>query len=631
VREFASAAFAIEFVVQLGKFSARGLAGVAAPVSIEFDLGDQRVALDPAHVYAVPYALTSLLYPASMDDATLALLSAGADDAEWRIELNAGEVRYRMSRRSDPASVVLEIREPGLFAWNKVAVGAQDASKVLDARLGVPSFELFTSVFLGANETLLNVRPGGANDTGAEEPSRLALLSNEDYFGDFIEGGGLAAGEAESRQEEMSSSIDLLCADHARARRRELIEDQIASLNARTTALIEEMSAQIDATGELAEIERQINELPPTEALDEITRDLLTDPDRRIEELRRKLEELERDGRRLTRIHGREWYQNPLLMGGIFASVAITLVSVFGGVGARRLAVGNVFVLGIALLGALRQIASVEGRDVARRQKETAARRREVTEEELRRREEGVERLRRTLGVQDVSELDAVEVERADLLKRRSAIEARNSEVIASDGYQELLRQRDTLQVTAKALRGRLAELEEATVPAYESAAALTHAGIDPHAVCWTGLPPNESFRRIMQRLYREAEAAGLTVDGGMSDAIRHGVEKMVRRLTGSAMPGVNVDSHGRVTFDATADVTEVVSSAALWIIAEAFRFALLTSIVPKRTEGYPRFLIRVNPLRAQETGTATQLKGVYEKLGGKLQVVILESQGRGL
>lgn len=596
----------------------KGIAASTAPAAIQPGEGLQSHALDDASAGALPMALLSLLYPDEIEPADLFRLGGGSLDSAWRVVLVSDGRPVRISRRSTPDSVVVEVAGDAAGAWKIVARGTADARKRIDTLLRPPPRPLLESVVFATNPV---ARKAGAS-TGAlpDEPSRVTLVTSEDLIGEMA--AGVEAGDVDISADERRA----LGPRFARARSREMIEDTIRAIDDAQKQIIGRMSGMVNDNGEMARVHREIAELPPTRALAAHEREVLEDPAAREADLRRRIDESEREAGRLRRGRGgTQLVWASLAAGGVAATVALTLFSIFGPPGSHRFAMGNLVVLGVALFGALRWIADEESKGRQGRKLDVVRRRLEQVELDLEHHLATLRDLRREFDVSNLAEYEERAGRREALEARLKELRSRHSVQASAPEYRTLEERSEILGAQTRLCRRVLEELGEDEGYSALMETRLRAGGWLPGLVLWNPAVERDGMRARLADLLTALAGAGLHGPAGLDAAVKEGWRKIAARIFGSPLDALDLLPTGAISIDGIHDAFDTDGEERCWLLLEGLRLALITSLSRSDAWQWPWFIFRVRALELDDHELAVGLRRVYETLGRKMQVISVD------
>lgn len=600
--------------------SLKHVAGTTAPAQWTLAPETSFHDVDPALAAALPLVVFSLLYPADASPTDMARLAGGATDSAWRLALDVGEERLRLARGFSLMSVVLERYDDQERSWEVIGRGAPEVTSQLQRFIDLPPPSVLRDIAVSTNAAMR--RPQG--ETGVpNEDSRLSLISHDEYFGNLELDDGTPSTTALSPDDRQRTADE-----YRRARTWEALEDQIRRLEQKLQETLAEAGALVDSSGEFSEVTRRLAELPQLRALRDDEKDALTDPDRRRDDLDRRLADLALeletggDGKPL-----RPWYLQPLITPTLVAGVALTLASLFGGT--RTLALGNVFVLAITLFGSLRYINALERSGRSGRKRDAIERRRDQLESERHRVTTMREALRRELDVSDMQEYQRVAQQRATLQEREARLREQYASALSSPAYQKLDRRRERVQREIEERRMALARVETASLPGYELHSTLLKAGYDPEVVLWHPGEPEDEYRTALARAGAVALEYRLSNEQGMAENLAQNWRKLLHRVTGRPFDDLTLTSE-YVAMSEGRDVLTMVDDDTAWAIVETLRLAVHMAMVAGRVPGMPRFVLRIHPFRVRDADIRRNLQELYEHLGRKLQVIAVSARDPG-
>lgn len=569
--------------------------------------------VDPALAAALPHVVFSLLYPADASPTDMARLAGGASDSAWRMAVDIGEHRLRLARGFSLMSVVLERYDDEQRSWEIIGRGAPEVTAQMQRFVDLPPPSVLRDIAVATNPAMRRSR---GESQGPSEDSRLALISHDEYFGNLELDDGSPPATTALSPEDRQRTAD----EYRRARTHEALQDQIRKLEAKLQETLSEAGALVDSSGEFAEVTRRLAELPHLRPLRDDEKDALTDPDRRREELDRRLAdlslELETGGNGRA---PRPWFVQPLITPAIVAAVALTIASFI--TGTRTLALGNVFILAVALFGALRHINALERSGRSGRKREAIERRRDQLEAERRRVTTVRESLRRELDVADMEEYERVAGQRARLKEREASLRERHADALASPAYLKLDRRRERVEREIDERRLALSRVESATMPGYELHSTLLKAGYDPEVVLWHPADTEQEHRAALSRAGAVALEYRLANEQGLAENLAQNWRKLLHRVTGRAFDDLTLTAD-YVAMSEGRDVLSSVDDDTAWAIVETLRLAVHMAMVAGRVPGMPRFVLRIHPFRVRDAQISSNLRELYENMGRKLQVI---------
>jgi hypothetical protein len=606
--------------VIIRSISARNVLGTREAYTLDLDDDYNVIEAEGEFVPAVPSMVSSLLYPDEASSTELARIAGSSPEANWRLVIEIGRRRIRLARGFDPESATMEIFEEPQGPWNPVARGAADVKAQLGRICELPDSNLLDPLAFSIGTGRRPVRRSRSAD---DNQSKMALMSSEDYFG-----GAFAEDNLPSARPTLSREArQKLGEAYRQARTAKGIDEQVKALKLRLQAVIDKMGGLVDDGGDLARVEKVLSEIPPMRALTDDEREVFANPDERVADLERRMlqidEEIERIGKH-NPAGLRAVLSNVPLVAGVSLALLLTVWSVFGGYGARKIAMGNVLVLLVGLLGAFRHIALLEGHGAVERKGETLQRRRAATEVQLEQTRRTAELIRRDLRVKSLEEYDRLFEKRARAEKIKAEFARQHGSVMSSQSYRELQAEREQVEKEL-ALRER-ARQRAGTVSAQadELAAQLEAAGVDANACLWR---PEEEVAELSTALKRLAAVAleyRLLAEDGLKATVLEPWQKLTAHLLGDKSETFALSGEGKLLVNGDPRALDEIPVARSAAVVEALRCSLHMALIAGLAPGIQKWMIRVHPYRLDDPIIATTMKSFHESVGRRMQVIVL-------
>lgn len=602
--------------MQLRGCAVKWVAGAKAPAGFKAEESEVDATLDHDSAAAIPSAVLSLLYPDQRDVVALTRLSGFTPDSEWRVSLEVGKRRFRVTRNYSWSSVALEAQDPVTNDWGVVARGGDQCRAMLGRIFPIAPPEVVSALCFAVNPT----KPLQSLDP-EREVSRIELLSNSAMMG-FGDGkpstGGMALDDFDrlrvAQQFQQSATWDML-------------SDQIRILSQRLGDVMSEMGGLVDDTGELARVSKALSENPRMRPITTSERDALRDTDARRLEFDRRIAQAndELDGANKDLRRG-AWYRNAPLLLGVLAGLAITFHSLTQGVHARKFALGNIVFFGVALVGALRYIGALEQNASSGRRRATVERRLAQLTEERDQLDAIFAKVSRELSVRTAVEYEERVERRKKLEERERMLTEANRDALDKPQYVALEQQKRRIDVELAERRAALTSLHEGTEPNESIGKTLRSAGWDPAVALWEPRNPNEALAAAASEVIAVAATYGQVVDGALAPGLQESWARLARHVTCEGLEGLAVRGSQIVSTERE-DLVRSMPSERAWVLVESLRLSVLLALRSAGVEGIPDFIVRVHAFRFDDPMVETHLRGVYSKLSGRFQVVCIEGR----
>ncbi len=604
--------------MQLRGCAVRRVAGAGSPAGFKAEDVEVDAQVDVDTAPAIPAVVLSLLYPDRRDIPALLRLGGATSEAEWRISIEIGKRRFRITRGFAWSSVVLEAQDPVSSEWGVVARGADQVATMLGRVHPMATWETVSTLCFAA----YHGPPPKLLDEDAEV-SRVELLTAADMFSldDDKGGGGFGAASVSVLDEQDRVRTGRAWAE---ARTRKLAEMQVEALSRHLGDVLAQMGSLVDDSGELARVARALSETPRLRPITPAEREALSDTEGRRAEYERRIGQADEELAGIDRsLRSGAWYRNVPLLVGVLAGIAFTVASLTGGVHARKLALGNIVAFGIALAGALRHIGVLEAVQRTQRKRDAVDRRRQQLIEERAQFEATFARAKRELGVSTFAEYEARVAKRRKLEEREQALVAGNRQAFETPEYAALDQRRRRAEVELAGRKAALQTLTDGDGPADEYERTLRSAGWDPAAILWNPSSPGEEFAREVSAIVQIAEANGLVKGGQLTESFGESFGRVARMLSCEELAGLSL-REGRLASDERPDLVRTLSAPRAYALVEALRLSVLLALRNAGVTGLPDFIVRVHPYRFDDASVEASLRSFYPRISERTQVVLV-------
>lgn len=602
----------------LRSISLKNVAGATEPTSFDVSDGATFCRLPAELAPAVPYVVLTLLYPDEMSTSDLARLTGPMVDSAWRMSFTIAGRDYRLSRGFSPDSVLFEERRSA-SDWERVAGGASAVRTELGSRLKLPP----PTVMEGLN-AWINVSMPEETTTEESAVSELQLVGTEDLLNTLYEENAVR----------LDTSSRLAVSDsYRRAKTAEFIDDQIVAVEDKLADAIKRMGAVIDDGGELQRLQSAMAETPALRELTDAERAALETPDARREEFERKIgtvnEELTRAPSAAPKASAKvpALLTNPVFVLGVALTLGVTIYSIVGGVGMRRLAFGNIVAMGIALAGYLRHVQDMEDGSKAGRKRGSLERRFQQLESEREAWSRTYEQLRGELGVKDLAEYDRIRTRRARLEAKETELRTTHESAFETEEYQRYERRKERIEAQLRLHKQAKARIGDADTSAFELHGELQRAGLDPAVALWRPDDERRDLARCVKRLGQIASKYRLISESGLHPKTVASWLKVATRILGRPVEGLTMSAeHAIEDGDGNDALKDMTTSEAIAIV-EALRMSLHLTLVKASAPGIHPFSIQVHTSRLPDETIRRRLLKMYNGLGEKLQVLCIDAK----
>ena len=570
--------------------------------------------------------IMSLLYPDEVSSTEIARIAGARHDSAWRVEFEAGGVRFRIARSFAPSSMVLDIHNEETGEFDRDSTGASDVRRRLGELVKLPAPSVMESLNFWVNTNQVTNAGKEADESGLvlsdDETDAGVELIGTDYFGN------VEAAEETRKPVHMSDEERRVVSDEFRKTRTiEFVEDQLKHANAKLEALIDQLGRIVDETGETARLNRELANLPEMRVLSDAERELLRDPEGKIGDLEQKLFKIDEalDAERKKTSKGPSaLYTNPVFLAGVGGTALLTVLSLIGEPIARRFALGNVATLGVALAGVFNWIGGMASTDKMGRRMQSLARRRDQVVAQDKGTRGKVASLREEFPVANLREYDESAKRRGDVEHRLLEIQAQHDAAYQTDEYKDLDRRKDRAETRLNALKLARRRLGDASVNSYELESSLKRAGLDPWVILWRPDPAMAELKRQVKKLGQVASKYRLISEDGLNPKTVSSWLRVAERILGDEVQPLNMTpDHQMVTEDGV-NALEVFDVDTATAVVQALRMSLHLTLVKANAPGIHAFAIDVHSDRLSNDKIRRRLSKMYTGLGERLQMVVV-------
>ena len=570
--------------------------------------------------------IMSLLYPDEVSSTEIARIAGARHDSAWRVEFEAGAVRFRIARSFAPSSMVLDIHNEETGEFDRDSTGASDVRRRLGELVKLPAPSVMESLNFWVNTNQVTNAGKEADESGLvlsdDETDAGVELIGTDYFGN------VEAAEETRKPVHMSDEERRVVSDEFRKTRTiEFVEDQLKHANAKLEALIDQLGRIVDETGETARLNRELANLPEMRVLSDAERELLRDPEGKIGDLEQKLFKIDEalDAERKKTSKGPSaLYTNPVFLAGVGGTALLTVLSLIGEPIARRFALGNVATLGVALAGVFNWIGGMASTDKMGRRMQSLARRRDQVVAQDKGTRGKVASLREEFPVANLREYDESAKRRGDVEHRLLEIQAQHDAAYQTDEYKDLDRRKDRAETRLNALKLARRRLGDASVNSYELESSLKRAGLDPWVILWRPDPAMAELKRQVKKLGQVASKYRLISEDGLNPKTVSSWLRVAERILGDEVQPLNMTpDHQMVTEDGV-NALEVFDVDTATAVVQALRMSLHLTLVKANAPGIHAFAIDVHSDRLSNDKIRRRLSKMYTGLGERLQMVVV-------
>ena len=571
--------------------------------------------------------IMSLLFPDEVSSTEIARLAGPRHDSAWRVEFDAGGTRFRVARGFAPDSLVLYLFDEATGDFTRDASGAAEVRRRLGDLVKLPAPSVMEALNFWVNTHQVQSAGKDPNDeSGLVLSDDLAdadveLVGTEDYFAN-LQASDDTATPAEMSDEERRAVSD----EFRKTRTIEFVEDQLKHASAKLERLIDDLGRMVDGTGETARLNRELSSIPQMRELNNEERGMLDDPDRKIADIEQKLFALDEAvdaERKNTAARPPRLHTNPVFLAGIAGTIVLTVLSLTGEPVGRRLALGNVVTLGVALAGVFAWLGGLANTDKVGRKLQSMTRRREqlvAQDKQLRSR---VASLREELLINNLRDYDEAQKRRREIESCLLQIQAKHETRYQTEEYKKLEARKGRAEQRLNALKLARRRLGDASLSSYELEQSLTRAGLDPWVILWRPDPAIVELKRQVKKLGQVASKYRLISEDGLNPKTVTSWLRVAERILGDEVESLNMTpDHQVVTEDGT-NALEVLDIDRATAVVQALRMSLHLTLVKANAPGIHGFAIEIHSDRLADEKIRRRLSKMYTGLGERLQVIV--------